>query len=226
MMTIRTARDRGKTNLGWLESDHTFSFGDYHDPAHHHYRSLRVINDDRIAGGGGFPTHPHRDMEIITIMLAGRLAHQDSLGSMEEIRPGEVQVMTAGTGIAHSEFNPSPTETAHLLQVWILPERNGLAPQYAQKMFETKPGTWQVVASRDGREGSLVIHQDAAVAKASLTDQRLRYDVRAGRGVWLHVASGEATVNGQDLNAGDAVAIEGEPVTVSGSGEVLLFDLK
>ncbi len=192
------------------------------------YRSLRVINDDRIAAGGGFPTHPHRDMEIITVMLAGRLAHKDSLGSVEEILPGEVQVMTAGTGIAHSEFNPSATESAHLLQIWLLPERKGLTPRYDQKKFE--PVTdWQLIASPDARDGSLTIHQDVQLFKARLTaGQSLAYSTSGSRALWLQVATGSVSMNGQQLSAGDAAAVEGEAITVTGieRGEVLLFDLK
>ena len=226
MMTIRKGEDRGRTNIGWLDSFHSFSFGDYFDPAHHNYRTLRVINDDRITAGGGFPTHPHRDMEIVTVMFAGRLAHKDSLGNVQEIRPGEVQVMTAGTGITHSEFNPSYVEDAHLLQIWLMPERKGLTPYYDQKKFESKPG-WQTIASPDGREGSLVIHQDALVLKADITpDAPLKYEAKSGRGLWLQVATGAITTNGASLKAGDGALIEGERVKMVGSGQILLFDLK
>lgn len=228
MMTLRRSAERGHRNFGWLDTYHTFSFGDYYDPEHIRYRSLRVLNDDRIAPGGGFPTHPHRDMEIITVMLAGRLAHKDSLGSVQEIAAGEVQVMTAGTGIAHSEFNPSSTEAAHLLQIWLTPEQSGLTPRYDQKR---PPATsqWQILASPDGRDGSLTIRQDAILARASLeAGATLTYSAGAGRGVWLHVATGSARVNGTSLQAGDAAAIEQEPIQIEGiePGEVLLIDMK
>lgn len=229
MFAIRKAAERGVTQFEWLDSRHTFSFGDYYDPKNMHYRSLRVINDDRIAPGGGFPTHPHRDMEIISIMLAGRLAHRDSLGSVQEIGPGEVQVMTAGTGISHSEFNPSDTEPAHLLQVWLLPERKGLPPRYDQRSFEAPPGQWQVIASRDRRDGSLPIKQDAVVALAAVRPgDQLDWPAAADRGLWLHVATGAVTANGRRLNAGDAAAIEGEPLVIDAiePGQLLLFDLK
>ncbi|CAN5623029.1 pirin family protein [soil metagenome] len=228
MLTRRKGTDRGRTQIGWLDSWHTFSFGDYYDPAHHNYRTLRVINDDIIAPGGGFGTHPHRDMEILTCMLSGRLAHKDSLGTGAELRPGEWQVMTAGTGIAHSEFNPSDTETAHLLQIWLVPDRKGHTPRYDQKAFDTTPGEWVTVASPDARDGSFPIHQDAVVSTVTLAaGQSVTRPLEVDRGYWLHVATGEVMVNSTSLIAGDAVAIENETVlTVAGTGQVLLFDVK
>jgi quercetin 2,3-dioxygenase len=228
MFTIRKADDRGRTNAGWLNARHTFSFGDYYDPAHHHYRTLRVINDDRVSGGGGFPTHPHRDMEILTHILNGQLEHQDSMGNGSVIRTGEWQYMSAGTGVAHSEFNPSPTDTVHLLQIWLVPDKKGYTPRYEQKAFDTANGKWQLVASPDGRDGSIGVRQDVLLNTANVnTGDRLNYQAANGRGVWMHVATGAVTVNGQSLKAGDSAAIEGEGIELVGveKGEVLLFDL-
>lgn len=231
MLTIRPAADRGVTDLGWLDSRHTFSFGDYHDPRHHGFRTLRVINDDKVAPGAGFGTHPHRDMEIVTYVLSGQLQHRDSMGNGEVIHAGEWQAMTAGTGITHSEFNPSKDELVHLLQIWLFPERRGLTPGYAQKTFPEaeRLGRWRTALSRDGRDGSLAIHQDAIVSQATVRPgDRLTYDFAAGRTGWLQVATGAVTVNGLSLRAGDGLAIEAEPrIEVTGveTGEVLLFDL-
>jgi redox-sensitive bicupin YhaK (pirin superfamily) len=229
MLTIRKANERGLTRIEWLNSRHTFSFGDYHDPAHHNFRALRVINDDRINGGGGFGPHPHRDMEILTYVLSGALRHQDSMGNGSVIRPGEWQKMSAGTGIVHAEFNDSDDVPVHLLQIWIMPDAKGLPPTYDQRMFPDaeKLGRWRVAASRDGRDGSIVVHQDVTLSVAKLRPgDRLEYELAPGRGAWLHVATGSATVNGVQLEAGDAVAIEDEPrIEVSGEGEVLLVDL-
>lgn len=228
MFTIRRADERGRTNAGWLNARHTFSFGDYYDPAHHHYRTLRVINDDRVSGGGGFPTHPHRDMEILTHILNGQLEHQDSMGNGSVIRTGEWQYMSAGTGVAHSEFNPSETDTVHLLQIWLVPDKKGYTPRYEQKAFDTANGKWQLVASPDGRDGSIGVRQDVLLSTANVNaGDRLNYRAATGRGVWLHVATGDVTVNGQSLKAGDAVAIEGEGIEIvsTNSSEVLLFDL-
>jgi redox-sensitive bicupin YhaK (pirin superfamily) len=231
MFTVRKASERGITNIGWLNSRHSFSFGDYYDPRHENFRTLRVINDDRVAPGAGFGTHPHRDMEILSYVLSGKLEHRDSLGPGAVIRPGEWQKMTAGTGVRHSEFNPSQVDPVHFLQIWIVPTRKGLPPEYEQKLFpgEEKRGRWRVIASPDGRDRSLVIHQDAVLSATVLKpDEAVSYTVPAGRGAWLHVATGAVTVNGRDLWAGDAVAVEGEPtVEVIGreTGEVLLFDL-
>lgn len=230
MLKIRHAGERGTTNIGWLESYHTFSFGDYMDPAHHHYRTLRVINDDYVAGGGGFPMHPHRDMEILTYVMSGRLEHRDSMGNGTVIGPGEWQKMSAGTGIRHSEFNPSDTDAVHLLQIWIVPDRKGLTPEYDQKLFrdEDKRGRWRTIASPDGRDGSIRVYQDVTLSAAVLAQgDTLAYPLAAGRGAWLHVAKGTVTVNGEALHEGDAVSVEGETPTVIGQNEseVLLFDL-
>jgi redox-sensitive bicupin YhaK (pirin superfamily) len=232
MLTIRKGDDRGVTNFGgWLDSRHTFSFGDYHDPRHEHFRTLRVINDDRVAPGGGFPTHPHRDMEILTCVLSGQLEHRDSMGNGEVIHAGEWQAMTAGTGITHSEFNPSNTEPVHLLQIWIFPDRRGHTPGYQQRIFTDaeKAGSLKLIASPDGEDGSLVIRQDARVYQSKLAaGQTVTHQLKAGRAGFVHVATGAATVNGTALQAGDAAAIENErAVTIRGdeAGEVLVFDL-
>lgn len=229
MLTVRKGSDRGVIRFGgWLDSKHTFSFGDYYDPNHHHFRALRVINDDVVGAGGGFPTHPHRDMEILTCVLTGALEHRDSMGNGEVIRAGEWQAMTAGTGITHSEFNPSSTDAVHLLQIWLTPDRRGHTPGYQQRRFgdAADGGKWALVASPDGANGSLVIHQDARVYQAKLAGETVRHELAAGRAAFVHVATGTATVNGTALVAGDAVAVEDEhAVTVSGDGEILLFDL-
>jgi quercetin 2,3-dioxygenase len=229
MFTIRKGTDRGQTDIGWLKSWHSFSFGDYFDPANHHYRSLRVINDDYVAGGGGFPTHPHRDMEILTWVLSGELAHKDSMGNGSSIRAGEWQYMSAGTGVAHSEFNSSETVPVHLLQIWIVPDKKGYTPRYGQKSFADAPvGQWTLTVSPDGADGSLAVRQDVRLNTAKVEPgTKLSYDPKPGRGVWLHVATGAADVNGRRLVAGDAVAVEGEKIDVTGvqTGEVLLFDL-
>lgn len=231
MFTIRKGADRGVTKIGWLDSKHTFSFGDYYDPRHHNFRTLRVINDDRIAAGGGFGTHPHRDMEILTCVLSGELEHADSMGNGEVIHPGEWQAMTAGTGIQHSEFNPSATTPTHLLQIWIFPDKKGLTPGYQQRVFTDaeKAGLFRLVASPTGEAGSLVIHADARVYQSKLDrGQAVRHELAAGRGAFLHVATGAVTVNGTRLDAGDAVAVEDEAafeVVGVEPGEVLLFDL-
>ncbi len=230
MLTIRKGTDRGATTFGdWLDSRHTFSFSEYQNPKHHQFRALRVINDDRVAPGGGFPTHPHRDMEILTCVLSGRLEHRDSMGNGEVIHAGEWQAMTAGTGITHSEFNPSAAEPVHLLQIWLFPDERGHTPGYRQKLFTDadKRGKWALVASPEGEAGSLVIHQDARVYQTKLAPgQSVRHELKAGRAAFVHVATGSATVNGTKLVAGDAVAVEDEAeVVASGDGEVLLFDL-
>lgn len=232
MLTIRKSADRGTTRIDWLDSRHSFSFGDYFDPRHHHYRSLRVINDDRVAPGGGFGTHPHRDMEIITYVLSGELEHKDSMGHGEVLGAGEWQVMTAGTGILHSEFNPSPTKPVHLLQMWVLPDRKGRTPRYAQKAFplEGRRGQWQLTASPDEANGSLLIHQDARVLAANLeAGDSATYSLAPGRGAYLQVATGRVTVNGQPLDAGDGAMIEDEAAIVvrgEASSDVVLFDLR
>ena len=228
MLTIRKGADRGVTKIGWLDSRHTFSFGDYYDPKHHNFRTLRVINDDRIAGGGGFPTHPHRDMEILTFVLSGAIAHRDSLGTGSVVNAGEWQSMSAGTGVAHSEFNPSKAEPMHLLQIWIVPDKKGYAPRYAQQSFaDAPPGQWVPVATPDGRDGSMSIRQDVVLSTAKLRPgDEARYDFAPGRAGWLHLATGTATVNGLSLTAGDGLAITDEmAITVTGDGEAILFDL-
>ena len=232
MLRIRRAEERGRTDFGWLDSRHSFSFGDYYDPAHIGFGPLRVINDDRVTPGAGFPTHPHGDMEIISYVLDGALAHKDSLGTGSVIRPGDVQRMSAGTGIKHSEFNASKTEPVHFLQIWIIPEAEGLAPSYEQKSYpaEDKRGTLRLVASRDGREGSVTVHRDVDLYATLLGEgERTRHMFRPGRAGWLQVARGTATVNDVQLNPGDGVAIEAiDDVAIIGTSadtEVLLFDM-
>jgi len=231
MITRRPAAERGVTHLGWLDSRHTFSFGEYHDGRHMGFRALRVINDDRVIGGAGFGRHPHRDMEIFSYVLEGKLAHEDSLGSGATVGVGEVQKMSAGTGIRHSEFNPSPEDPLRFLQVWIIPERNGLPPAYEQKAFSDadKRGRLKLIGSKDGRDGSIVFRQDVAIYASILGGgQTVEYRVAAGRGAWLQVARGGVTLNGTRLDEGDGAAIVDEPLlTIRGidSSEVLLFDL-
>jgi redox-sensitive bicupin YhaK (pirin superfamily) len=231
MISLRTAEQRGHANHGWLDSYHTFSFANYYDPKHMGFRALRVINDDRIEAGRGFGTHPHRDMEIITYVLDGAVKHADSMGTGSVIRPGDVQRMSAGTGVAHSEYNGSSTELLHLLQIWIEPSQRGLAPSYEQKTFsrEEKQGKLRVVASPDGRDGSVSINADT-VLYAGLFDEgeSASFSLAKGRHAWVHVARGNARVNGQALKAGDAVAVSDEAtLTIEGvdHGEVLVFDL-
>jgi redox-sensitive bicupin YhaK (pirin superfamily) len=231
MITVRHRHERGQTRLDWLDSRHTFSFGDYYDPAHMGFGSLRVINDDRIAPGAGFGRHPHRDMEILTYVLAGTLQHRDSLGTGSLIRPGDVQRMTAGTGILHSEYNHSPAEPVHLLQVWILPEERGLRPGYEQKTFpeSERRGRLRLVASRDGRDGSVTVRQDVDLFAALLgPGDDVAHPLRRGRRAWVQVATGAVTLNGRPLQAGDGAEVEDEPalrLTADGPAEILLFDL-
>ena len=231
MIAMRKSEERGRTQIDWLDSRHTFSFGEYYDPRHMGYRTLRVINDDRVAPGGGFGTHPHRDMEIVTIVLDGALEHKDSLGTGSVIRPGDVQRMSAGAGIRHSEFNHSETEAVHFLQIWILPDRKGLEPSYEQKTFATgqRNGGLTLVAAPKGGNGALTIHQDVNLYLASLkAGTTVRHSLKAGRHAWVQVATGSATLNGELLQAGDGAAIENEPTLELGtskSAEVLVFDL-
>jgi redox-sensitive bicupin YhaK (pirin superfamily) len=231
MLTIRKSSDRGHFDHGWLNTYHTFSFSDYYDPAQMGFRSLRVMNEDRVAPGSGFGMHGHRDMEIVTYVLSGELQHKDSLGSGEVLRPGELQHMTAGSGIRHSEFNPSATEPVHLYQIWLLPRAQGLTPQYSQKAFaaEGRDGRWQLVASPDGEQGSLKIEQDARISLAVLPSGRpLDFQFGTGRHAWLQVLRGSLNVNSLPLTAGDGVAITQEPrLTLDSpqSAEVMLFDL-
>jgi redox-sensitive bicupin YhaK (pirin superfamily) len=230
-MKIRRASERGRAEHGWLRSFHTFSFAEYHDPAHMGFRALRVINDDRVQPGKGFGTHPHRDMEIVTYVLEGELEHRDSMGNGSTIRPGDVQRMSAGTGVTHSEFNPSSENPVHFLQIWILPERRGLPPGYEQRTFPAseRQGRLHLVASHGGRDGSVTVHQDVDLYAALLgAGQSARHQLPAGRHAWLHVASGRVDVAGTSLGAGDAAAIsEPGPLPIEGreASEVLLFDL-
>lgn len=231
-MRIRPAADRGVAEFGWLSSRHTFSFGHYYDPEHLGFGALRVINDDRVQPGRGFGTHPHRDMEIVSIVVEGSLEHKDSLGNGSVIRPGEVQRMTAGTGVQHSEFNPSPGDEVRFLQIWIEPERKGLEPGYEQLAFpfEEMRNAWRLVASHDGRDGSLKVHQDVSLHRAQLTEgARVVRSIGAGRRAWLQIIEGAVEVNGRELAEGDGVALE-DPGEVAGAGvgdwsDVLLFDL-
>jgi len=231
MLTVRKAEARGITKLDWLDSRHTFSFADYYDPQHTGFHELRVINEDRVQPGQGFAPHSHRDMEIITYVVEGALEHKDSLGNGSIIRPGEVQRMSAGRGIMHSEFNPSRTEPVHFLQIWILPTRAGLATGYEQKFFadDEKRGRLRVVASPDGADGSVRIQQDARMFASILKDGKpVTHDFDAGRLGWLHVARGFAEVNGTPLNEGDGLGIRGtDHLSISSKpgGEILLFDL-
>jgi quercetin 2,3-dioxygenase len=231
MIQIRPADERGRTRTGWLDSRHTFSFGDYADPANMGFRALRVINEDWIAPGGGFGTHPHRDMEILTVVLEGALAHRDSTGGAGELRPGEVQQMSAGTGIRHSEYNASDREAVHLLQIWLLPERAGVQPSYDQRPFpaEGRRGRLQLLASRDGRDGALPIHQDAELYTTGLRPgETVTHALRPGRHAWVQVARGSVELNGQPLRSGDGAAVSEETslaLSAHEPAEVLVFDL-
>ena len=230
-MTLRKASERGHAQHGWLDSHHTFSFADYYDPDHMGFRALRVINDDRVKAGKGFGAHPHRDMEIISYVLDGALAHKDSMGTGATIRPGDVQRMSAGTGVVHSEFNASKTDEVHFLQIWLVPGERNIKPGYEQKAFSDadKRGSFKLVASPDGRDGSITIHTDARVY-ASLVDkgETAKLALPSGRHAWIHVARGTARVNGQDLGEGDGLAVTGEAALVLEGvdhAEVLTFDL-
>lgn len=231
MLTIRRAEERGHANFGWLDSRHSFSFGEYFDPAHMGFGPIRVINDDRVAGGGGFPTHPHADMEIVSYVLSGALEHKDSLGTGSVIRPGDVQRMTAGTGIRHSEFNASKSEQVHFLQIWIIPERRGLVPSYEQKRFEDgeKRGRLRLIASRDGRDGSVKIHRDVDLFATLLgAGEATAHELAPGRVAWLQIARGKVRLGDIELKAGDGAAIStsGRLVLAGLDGaEALLFDL-
>jgi quercetin 2,3-dioxygenase len=231
MITIRKSQERGHFDLGWLDTYHTFSFDQYYDPAHMHFRSLRVINEDRVATAKGFPTHSHRDMEIITYILSGELEHRDSMGNGSVIRPGDVQRMSAGTGVAHSEFNPSETELVHLLQIWIMPQARNLPPGYEQKYFseEERRGRLRLVASEDGRDGSVTIQQDARLFATILeTGSSIEHTLADKRYAWIQVARGNLNVNGHELNQGDGAAVSNEhqlQLAANDGAEVLLFDL-
>ncbi len=231
MMHIRASESRGRANFGWLDSRHSFSFGEYYDPAYMGFGPLRVINEDRVEPGAGFPTHGHRDMEILSYVLEGALEHKDSIGTGSVIRPGDVQRMSAGTGIRHSEYNASDKEGVHFLQIWVEPEREGLAPSYEQKAFPEaeRRNSLRLVAAGDGRNGALTIHQDVELY-ASLLDagQRLVHPLRSGRGAWLQLVRGALTFNGERLASGDGAAVVDVPqldIEATEDSEFLLFDL-
>ena len=231
MITRRPADDRGRTAIGWLDSRHTFSFGEYHDPAHLGFRQLRVINEDWVQPGEGFGTHPHRDMEILTWVVEGSLQHRDSMGTGSVITPGEAQIMSAGTGITHSEYNHSSTEPVHLLQIWIQPDRRGITPRYDQRAFPDQHTRDRlgVVVSPDERNGSIKIHQDAAVLVGRLgAGVRAEHPLASGRAAWVQVVRGAVTANGTPLAAGDGAAVTGESavaIEARTPAEVLVFDL-
>lgn len=231
-LTIRRSKDRGHAQHGWLNSHHSFSFADYYDPEHMGFRTLRVINDDRIAPLGGFPTHPHQDMEIFSYLVEGELAHRDSLGNERRIKRGEIQVMSAGSGVTHSEFNPSPKEATHMLQIWIIPNERGLTPRYTewQPAPEAESDSKTLLISGDGREGSAEIAQDADVWKLQLAaNESVSHDLSEGRGAWIQVIRGKATVGSQTLGPGDAASTEhGGLLELQADAEgleALLFDL-
>lgn len=230
-LTLRRADARGHADHGWLKSWHSFSFADYYDPRHMGFRSLRVINEDIIAPGGGFPTHPHRDMEIFSYMVAGTLEHKDSMGNGRQIKPGQIQVMSAGSGVTHSEFNPSDSESAHLLQIWILPDRRGLKPSYTewQPAPATEASPKVLIISSDGRDDSATISQDAAVYRVRLpAGETLEHEVQPGRGAWLQIIRGKASIGPAALAAGDACSTEDAgtlPIQATEDVEALLFDL-
>lgn len=229
---VRHAAERGVAEFGWLSSRHSFSFGSYYDPEHMGFHSLRVINDDRVKPAQGFGTHPHRDMEIISIVVDGALQHRDSMGNGSVIRPGDVQRMTAGTGVTHSEFNPSKTDEVHFLQIWIEPETLGLEPGYEQKTFDIEglSNHWVLVASRDGRDGSLIVHQDVDLLRTVIDrGEEIGHRVAEGRHVWIQVISGSVELEGRVLREGDGAALSGvEHLSVAGLdpvSDLLLFDL-
>ena len=230
MIDVRKSEDRGQADHGWLKTFHTFSFASYFDPEHTKFRALRVINEDWIQGGKGFGTHPHENMEIITYIIEGELEHKDSMGTGSVIRPGELQRMTAGIGVTHSEFNPSP-KTTHLLQIWILPEKINLQPSYEQRDFSDKrvPNELTLLASRNGRDGSLTVHQDVDIYGALLEPgQQLEYAVHADRHLWIQLVKGGLSLNGNDLEAGDGAALSDEKnitLLAAESSEFLIFDL-
>ncbi len=231
MITIRPSGERGHANHGWLTSRHTFSFADYYAPAHMGFRALRVINEDLVEPGRGFGTHPHRDMEIISYVLEGGLEHRDSMGTGSVIRPGDVQRMSAGTGVTHSEFNASKTEPVHFLQIWLIPGQRGISPSYEQETFteDEKRGRLRLVASPDARDGSVALHTDATIyAGLFTTGESAQHSLEPGRHAWVHVARGKVRVNGQELGAGDGAALSNETsLDIEGvqDGEVLVFDL-
>ena len=228
MIQTRKSSERGHANHGWLDTYHTFSFADYYDPQFMGFQSLRVINQDRVAPGAGFGTHAHRDMEILTWVLEGALAHRDSLGTEGVIRPGDAQRMSAGTGVRHSEMNASEKEPVHFLQIWILPEKPGIDPGYEQKHFdaEERRGRLRLIASPQSTDGSVKLHQDVFVYNALLDGHTVTHRFAKGRSGWIHVARGEAQVNGSRLAGGDGAAIVDEgTISITGTGEIMLFDL-
>lgn len=228
---IHDRNARGNTKTGWLDSYHTFSFGGFYDPKRMGFRSLRVINDDRVVPGAGFPRHSHRDMEILTYVFEGALEHKDSLGNGAVIRPGEAQIMSAGTGITHSEFNSSQTDPVHFLQIWIIPDKQGLPPRYEQKAFplEEKRGLLRLIGAKDGRDGAVTIHHDVDLYTSVLEPGNVvTYHLKPNRYAWLQIATGVATLNGHELRAGDGVQMSGEDqleISTDIGAEILLFDL-
>ena len=231
MYRIRKANERGHAHYGWLDTYHTFSFADYYDPEHRRFRSLRVINEDRVSPGQGFGTHPHADMEIITYVLDGELKHRDSMGNGEVIKAGELQRMSAGTGITHSEFNPSKTTPVHLYQIWLLPERKGIEPSYEQKRFDPhgRKNSWQLVASQQPENGAMKIHQDVGLFLADLkAKQSIKFPIKDGRHLWLQVLRGSVSTNNFALHAGDGLSVSEEEslnLLAESQSELLLFDL-
>ncbi|HEY9674003.1 MAG TPA: pirin family protein [Waterburya sp.] len=231
MLTIRKAEDRGHANHGWLNTYHTFSFANYYDPKHMGFRALRVINEDRVSPGAGFGTHGHRDMEIITYVLDGAIEHKDNIGNGSVIQPGEVQRMSAGTGILHSEFNHSETTPVHFLQIWLLPDKEGLPPSYEQRNFSANktPGKLHLVAARDGREGAVTVHQDVDLYAAVLNQgDRVSHTLKPQRHAWVQVTRGAITLNGLPLDTSDGAAISNETdvvIEATNDAEILLFDL-
>jgi redox-sensitive bicupin YhaK (pirin superfamily) len=231
MITVRRSNERGSARFDWLDSRHTFSFGDYHDPQHMGFSDLRVINEDRVVPGAGFPTHSHRDMEIITYVLEGALAHKDSTGTSSVIRVGDVQRMSAGTGISHSEYNASQTEPVHFLQIWIIPEETSLPPGYEQQAFslDKNRGRWTLIASKEGRDGSVTVHQDLDVWAARFSPgEQSSFPLKPSRNIWAQVARGAVTLNGMSLSAGDGAANNEEStleLKALDHAEILVFDL-
>ncbi len=231
MIVHRPAAERGRADFGWLDSRHTFSFGEYYDPRYMGFRALRVINDDRVKPGHGFGTHPHRDMEIISYVLDGALAHKDSMGTGSVIRPGDVQRISAGTGVLHSEMNPSNTEPVHFLQIWLMPSERGIAPSYEEKRFDAaeKQGRLRLIAAADARDGAVAIHQDVDLYASLLKPgEGTRLELRPGRHAWVQVATGALTLNGQPLGEGDGAALSEESMVdlqATADTEVLVFDL-
>jgi redox-sensitive bicupin YhaK (pirin superfamily) len=231
MIRIRRSDERGHAHHGWLESYHTFSFADYHDPRHMGFRSLRVINEDRVQPGQGFPTHSHRDMEIVSYVIAGELEHMDSMGNGSVMRSGDIQRMSAGTGVTHSEYNRSVDRVVHFLQIWVPPARNGLEPSYEQRHFSeaSRRGRLRIVASGDARDSSVTVHQDIDIYASILSPgERVRHEIRAGRGVWVQVVRGEISVDGESISGGDGIAVSDEAaieLAAQTPSETVLFDM-